>query len=129
MAGEIPRGSLPVADTRDFMCMDDVPGYVHILVGWRSRCKLDGQSAEKLHAFISEVTKGIPRPEVLLDFGNVAYMNSQAVGIIAVRITRAVRDRGGELLIYQPDPWVKQLICTLRLDAILSIIEDIPEHA
>ena len=129
MAGEIPRGSMPVADNDDFMCMEDVPGYVHILVGGHRRCKLDGHAAEKLHAFVAQAISTTPRPKVLLNFSNVAYLNSQALGIIAVRIARTARDQNGKLFIYNPDPWVKQLIYTVRLDQILPILEELPELA
>jgi anti-anti-sigma factor len=129
MAREIPRGSVPVADRKDFMCVEDIPGYVHVLVGWHSRCKLDGQAAEKLLLFVSDVIKDRHKPSVLLDFSNVAYMNSQAVGTIAVKIVRLVRDAGGDLTICNPEPWVKHLLATLHLDEVLPVVEKLPEPA
>ena len=129
MAGDIPRGSLPRAEPKDFMCVEDVPGYIHVLVGWRGKCKLDGPGAEKLHRFVLDAVRGTKEPEVLLDLENVAYMNSQAVGIIAGRLLRAIRESGGELHIYKPDPWVRQLIETLRLDQVLPVLEELPEPA
>ena len=127
MVNAIPRGSSPIADMQDYMAVEDIPGYVHILVGWHSRCKLDGPASEKLLAFVRNSIRDLPRPDVILDVSNVTYINSQAIGIIAVRITRAVRERGGEVHLMHPDPWVRQLITTLKLDAVLPILERLPE--
>ena len=129
MGEALPRGSLPVADAEDFLCLEDLPGYVHILVGWRGRCKLDGPSAEKLLAFVTRALRALSRPIVVLDISNVSYMNSQAVGVLAGRIARLVRAQGGDLRLYNPDPWVRQLLLTLHLEPIFSVVEKLPEPA
>ena len=109
------------------MCTDDTPGLVLIQVGWNRRVELDREAAENLLRFLESTIRDKPKPKVVLNLENIGYLNSAAVGVIVAKMVKRVREKGGRLIIYKPDPWVRKVLLFLKLEQIMPIVVDLPE--
>ena len=63
---------------------------------------------------------------VILDLGNIPWINSKGLGTL-VMLFHAVKDRGGALVLARPVPEVAKLIETAQLENIFQIFPSIAE--
>jgi anti-sigma B factor antagonist len=55
----------------------------------------------------------------VLNLAKVSYMDNFGIGQLCLMYTIA-RNRGGDLKLLKPTPWIKQLLSTTRLDTIFE---------
>jgi len=63
---------------------------------------------------------------VILDLGNIPWMNSKGLGTL-VMLFHAVKDHGGELVLAKPVPEVAKLIETGHLEKVFRIFASVAE--
>ncbi|MCK9997453.1 MAG: STAS domain-containing protein [Candidatus Krumholzibacteria bacterium] len=63
---------------------------------------------------------------VILDLGNIPWMNSKGLGTL-VMLFHVVKDRGGELVLAKPVPEVAKLIETAHLETVFRIFPSLTE--
>ncbi len=63
---------------------------------------------------------------VILDLGNIPWMNSKGLGTL-VMLFHAVKDRGGEMVLAKPVPEVAKLIETAHLETVFQIFATVSE--
>ncbi len=63
---------------------------------------------------------------VILDLGNIPWMNSKGLGTL-VMLFHAVKDNGGTLVLAKPVPEVAKLIETAHLEAVFQIFPSVAE--
>ncbi len=63
---------------------------------------------------------------VILDLGNIPWMNSKGLGTL-VMLFHAVKDRGGELVLAKPVLEVAKLIETAHLETVFQIFSSVVE--
>lgn len=60
-----------------------------------------------------------------LDLGNVGYMDSAGLGILVFAFKRS-RELGGMVRVHRPQPVVRDLFHTTRMDQIFEIVDTPP---
>ncbi len=66
------------------------------------------------------------RTHVILDMGNIPWINSKGLGTI-VMLFHAVKDHGGALVLARPVPDVARLMETAHLENVFNIFESVAE--
>lgn len=62
-----------------------------------------------------------PSPKTLVDLTPLNYMGSAQVALV-VRIFKAVKDRGGQMIVANSDPMVREVLTLAGLDKIWTIV-------
>lgn len=66
------------------------------------------------------------RKDVILDMGNIPWINSKGLGTL-VMLYHAVRDHGGTMVLARPVPKVSRLIETVKMDKIFQVFPSVKE--
>jgi anti-anti-sigma factor len=64
------------------------------------------------------------RHRIVLDLAGVDYMSSGGLSII-IRLVHHLRERGGDLHLASPHPFVQKVFDIVSFNAILKIFEDV----
>jgi len=75
-----------------------------------------------LGAFVRELVKG-GRKDILLNFRDVAYLDSSGVGDLFGCFT-TVKGHGGTLKVSSPSERVRDLLSLTKLNTVIEVIED-----
>ncbi len=71
------------------------------------------------------ITDGLEgRHRIVLDLAGVEYMSSGGLSII-IRLVHHLRERGGDLHLASPQPFVQKVFDIVSFNAILKIFEDV----
>ncbi len=62
--------------------------------------------------------------EVIIDFKNVPFMDSSGIGEI-LRLFKAMRDRGGSLVLINPNRKLLSLFSMYRFEKFMKILEEV----
>ncbi len=74
------------------------------------------RSAAQLEALIHQV----PAPRMVLDFANVEYMSSAALGML-ITVHKKIRQRGGHMALCQVRPEIYEVFSITKLNEVFQI--------
>jgi len=82
-----------------------------------------------LPAFSERIDRMVEQGDVLLvlDLYLLKFINSAALGYL-IKMSKAVRARGGEVVLARPSKFIKKTLVTLGLDDVFSVFDTV-EHA
>ncbi len=90
--------------------------------------RLSGRFATGLDAaYLGERAEEVKRsccPRVLVDFRDVAYLDSTGIGFLIGLYTSVITRPGGAFGIFSPNAKVREVLDICRLDTIFPIYED-----
>ena len=95
-----------------------------VLVAFAEETALDATTTDALRAALGEVGEGYEH--VVVDFGNVGFLDSSALGAF-VALLRRLTQKGGSLRIAALRPSVKMIFEVTRLDRVFSNAETVDE--
>jgi anti-anti-sigma factor len=84
------------------------------------RVMLDEQNAAAVGEPLLALVEGLQAVRLLLDFGNVAYLSSSALGLL-LRLRKALHARGGRLTLCHLGPQVYEVFEVTKLHTLFDI--------
>jgi anti-anti-sigma factor len=87
-------------------------------IEWRARGDLPDAFAEKVG---EKKLEGL-----IIDLGNVTYINSAGLGAIFA-LHQHARDRGGKLAIARPQPSIRRLLDTVNVPKLIPVTETVDD--
>jgi anti-anti-sigma factor len=84
------------------------------------RVMLDEENAAAAGEHLLAFAEGLQAGRLLLDFGNVAYLSSTALGLL-LRLRKALHARGGRLTLCNLAPQVYEVFEVTRLHTLFDI--------
>jgi len=87
---------------------------------------MDQKEADHMMEVLEKELGGVPGVNVVLDMGQLQYMNSTGLNILISMLTRT-RQGGGETLISGMSTGVKQLFTVTKLDTVFTIKDTVEE--
>lgn len=91
-------------------------------------CSLHGELIDKNQAntFVEETDKLIAsgKLKVVLDLGDLKYINSSGLNVLINMLTRA-RKNGGETIIANVSPKVRELLVITKLNTVFTVTESV----
>lgn len=86
---------------------------------------MDQQQADRLlESLKAELAKG--PASVVLDLGDLQYMNSTGLNIL-ISVLTTTRNKGGDALIARVSPSVRQLFVVTKLDSVFTLTGSVEE--
>lgn len=85
---------------------------------------MDQQQADHLMAVLDEHLKDNEGMHVVLDMGELLYMNSTGINIMISVLTRT-RKAGGQVLLANISHGVRQLFVVTKLDTVFPILDSV----
>jgi len=85
---------------------------------------MDQQQADHLMEVLDEHLKDNDGTSVVLDMGELVYMNSTGLNIMISVLTRT-RKAGGKVLLAAVSHGVRQLFIVTKLDTVFPILDDV----
>lgn len=95
-----------------------------LLVAFDGETALDASTTDALRAALSDL--GEHHQRIVVDFGNVSFLDSSALGVF-VALLRRLTQQGGSLRIAALRPSVKMIFAVTRLDRVFSSVETVDE--
>jgi anti-sigma B factor antagonist len=86
--------------------------------------RLDATQATTAYEQITGELEG--RSKVVLDLEGVDYMSSGGLSII-IRLVHHLRDKGGDLYLASPQPFVQKVFDIVSFNAILKVFDQVDE--
>ncbi|MCC6839404.1 MAG: STAS domain-containing protein [Flavobacteriales bacterium] len=87
---------------------------------------MDQQQADHLMAMLDTHLKGNEGVNVVLDMGELVYMNSTGLNIMISVFTRT-RNAGGQVLLAAISHGVRQLFIVTKLDTVFPILDTVDQ--
>jgi anti-sigma B factor antagonist len=84
----------------------------------------DGRS-DSFRQSIYEIVQSLQRPRVAADFGPVDYLSSSGVALL-VGLKRRVDAQNGTLVLFQMQPYVKDVLKVMKLLQLFTVTPDRP---
>ncbi len=95
-----------------------------LLVAFEGETALDASTTDALRAALSELGERYER--IVVDFGNVGFLDSSALGAF-VALLRRLTQKGGSLRLAALRPGVKMIFEVTRLDRVFVSAETVEE--
>jgi len=95
-----------------------------LLVAFEGETALDASTTDALRAALAELGDQFDR--IVVDFGNVSFLDSSALGAF-VALLRRLTQRGGSLRIAALRPSVKMIFEVTRLDRVFASAATVDE--
>ena len=86
---------------------------------------LDIVGTEKIEKKLTPLTT-LDQAFVIMDLSGVEFMSSIGIGAI-VRVAKALRNRGGNMVIFSPQQIVHLILAKTRIDSLILITSDFAE--
>ena len=64
-------------------------------------------------------------PRFVIDLGNIQYMQSSDIGVL-ITLKRRIDARKGKVVLTNLDPFIYDILRTMRIDKIFTIAPDMP---
>ncbi len=80
---------------------------------------LDQIKISQMEQGLVELVDSMPRPRVVLDFANVDYFSSSALGMI-ININHRIHKKEGQLRLVNVRPEIMQIFTLTKLDRVLK---------
>lgn len=87
--------------------------------------KIKSDNVDQFEALFKQILESGKR-KIILDFGQLEFLNSKAVGII-LRTLGALRKIGGDIVAAGVNPHIFQVFQLLTLDKIMKFFGSVPE--
>ncbi|MFC1499454.1 anti-sigma factor antagonist [Candidatus Zixiibacteriota bacterium] len=86
---------------------------------------MDPAETNRIHKKVKQhISKGIPH--VVIDLGNVDWLNSKGIGMLISCLT-SCRDAGGEMVVARPSKRVKSLLMISQVIRLFDTYETVKE--
>jgi anti-anti-sigma factor len=86
---------------------------------------MDIPGTEKVDLQLTTLTS-LEKTYAIIDLTDVSFMGSMAIGLL-FRCARTIRLRGGNMVLYNPQPGVADVLDKTRVEAILPITSDLTD--
>lgn len=83
---------------------------------------LDESVLEEIRAGLTRLVDAVATPKLLLDFSNVDYMSSAALGLL-ININKAIRDKNGQLRLSNIKPQIFEVFVTTKLNKVFKVMD------
>ena len=95
----------------------------HTLVVFRTPSLMNASEMERISADLTRLVSDDKPTLLVLDFGTVQYLSSQALSLVLTlnRMLSDARPRGGSLVLCGLGPQLTRLLSVTRLDRVLTI--------
>jgi anti-sigma B factor antagonist len=93
------------------------------VVSFTDRKILDEQNIQRIGEELFGLVDDLGRKNLLLNFGNVEYMSSAALGKL-ITLNKKVQAAGGRLVLCKIDPQIREVFEITRLDRLFTIKGD-----
>lgn len=90
------------------------------LVEFRDRKILEELQIQRLGERLGEIVEGEPVPRILLDFSQVEYLSSAALGVL-ITLRNRVTSQQGRLVLANIHPQILEVFKITRLDRLFNI--------
>ena len=84
---------------------------------------LDEQTSRAIGAELSDVADKMAGRKLVLNFVDVEYLSSGALGVL-LTLNRKMRDVGGKLILVNIDPKLYEVLEVTKLNKLLNITDD-----
>jgi len=112
MSGQPRKRRLEVEDAGDVTVVNFVDKKI-----------LEEQSIQTIGDQLFELVDGEGRKKLVLNFSNVEYLSSAALGKI-IALNNRVKKAGGKLALCKIKPDIKDVFVITKLDKIIKIVDD-----
>jgi anti-sigma B factor antagonist len=93
------------------------------VVHFSDRKIVDAQLIQNIGDELNSLVEGDGRRKVLLNFGNVEYLSSTALGIL-ISLNKKLKAFGGRLILCDIDPRIYEVFKITKLDRLLTIQQE-----
>ena len=83
--------------------------------------EIDHHNAKELRSQLDRYIISAKPAELVMDFGNITFMDSSGIGLIMGRC-RLMQECGGKLVVHSPQPYIKRVLKLSGIERIVSII-------
>ncbi len=87
-----------------------------------SRKILDEVNIMEIGKTLTSLVADTDKPKILLDFSNVSYMSSSALGVL-ITVHKRIREKQGQLALCGIQPSIYEIFTITRLNEIFNIYE------
>jgi len=84
---------------------------------------LDESVLEDIRTTLSRLVDAASVPKLLLDFINVDYMSSAALGML-IDVNRRIREKNGQLRLSNIKPQIFEVFVTTKLNKVFRVLAD-----
>jgi anti-sigma B factor antagonist len=84
---------------------------------------LDESVLEDIRATLSQLIAAAVTPKLLLDFINVDYMSSAALGML-INVNKSIREKNGQLRLANIKPQIFEVFITTKLNKVFRVLDD-----
>jgi anti-sigma B factor antagonist len=82
---------------------------------------LDENVLEEIRSALSRLVDAVPVPKLALDFSNVDYMSSAALGLL-INVNKSIRDKNGQLRLSNIKPQIFEVFVTTKLNKVFKVL-------
>ncbi len=83
--------------------------------------EIDHHNAKELRTQLDRYIISSKPPELVIDLGNITFMDSSGIGLIMGRC-RLMQECGGRLIVHSPQPYIKRVLKLSGIERIVSIV-------
>jgi anti-sigma B factor antagonist len=87
---------------------------------------LDETVLEEIRSGLNGLVEAATVPKLLLDFSNVDYMSSAALGLL-INVNKAIKDKNGQLRLSNIKPQIFEVFVTTKLNKVFKVFDTRPE--
>jgi anti-anti-sigma factor len=82
---------------------------------------LDESVLEEIRSALSRLVESAAVPKLALDFSNVDYMSSAALGLL-INVNKSIRDKNGQLRLSNIKPQIFEVFVTTKLNKVFKVM-------
>jgi anti-sigma B factor antagonist len=83
---------------------------------------LDESVLEDIRTTLSRLVEAATTPKLLLDFVNVDYMSSAALGML-INVNKGIREKNGQLRLANIKPQIFEVFVTTKLNKVFRVLD------
>jgi anti-sigma B factor antagonist len=81
---------------------------------------LDETVLEEIRSGLNGLVEAATVPKLMLDFSNVDYMSSAALGLL-INVNKAIKDKNGQLRLSNIKPQIFEVFVTTKLNKVFKV--------
>ncbi len=82
--------------------------------------EIDHHNAQEIRSQLDKYILTVQPPELIIDFGNITFMDSSGIGLIMGR-SRLMHKFGGNLEICNPQPYIRRVLKLAGMERLVKI--------
>jgi len=94
-----------------------------LLISFDSSAVLNDFRNNTLRDSLYELVQAQPHPRLAANLSNVDFLSSSGISIL-VGLKKRVQARGGDIVLYQLQPVVRDVLAVMQLDRFFTIVPD-----